>query len=93
MRGVGVKGTSNPEGVITEGHVVYIAKHSQAWRVHLERYMGSGPIVGYDHHGTGFLKPFRSAVPFWGQTTQISSVLSPERDCSPINPFRTAVPC
>ena len=25
--------------------------------------------------------PFRTAVPFWGQTTQISSSLSPKRDC------------
>ena len=32
------------------------------------------------------LKPFRtvrSAVPFWGQTTQIVSKLSPKRNCSP----------
>ena len=27
--------------------------------------------------------PFRTAVPFWGQTTQIPSFLSPTRDCSP----------
>ena len=26
--------------------------------------------------------PFRTAVPFWGQTSQISSKLSPKRDCS-----------
>ena len=25
--------------------------------------------------------PFRTAVPFWGQTSQISSSLSPKRDC------------
>ena len=28
-----------------------------------------------------FLTPFRTAVPFWGQTTQILSSLSPKRDC------------
>ena len=28
-------------------------------------------------------KYFRTAVPFWGQTTQISSSLSPKRDCGP----------
>ena len=27
--------------------------------------------------------PFRAAVPFWGQTTQISSGLSPKRDSGP----------
>ena len=27
--------------------------------------------------------PFRTAVPFWGQTAQISSSLSPKRDCGP----------
>ena len=31
---------------------------------------------------TGF-DPFRTAVPFWGQTTQILSSLPPKRDCSP----------
>ena len=29
------------------------------------------------------LDPFRTAVPFWGQTTQISSGLSPQPDCAP----------
>ena len=28
-----------------------------------------------------FLNPFRTAVPFWGQSTQSSSSLSPKRDC------------
>ena len=28
-----------------------------------------------------YIKPFRTAVPFWGQTTQILSSLSPKRDC------------
>ena len=28
-----------------------------------------------------FFYPFRTAVPFWGQTTQILSNLSPKRDC------------
>ena len=27
--------------------------------------------------------PFRTAVPFWGQTTQLSSSLSRQRDCGP----------
>ena len=27
------------------------------------------------------VNPFRTAAPFWGQTTQISSRLSPKRDC------------
>ena len=30
---------------------------------------------------TGRVNPFRTAVPFWGQTSQISSSLSPKRDC------------
>ena len=29
----------------------------------------------------GGVNPFRTAVPFRGQTTQISSSLSPKRDC------------
>ena len=29
------------------------------------------------------INPFRTAVPFWGQTTQIPSKLSPKRDCGP----------
>ena len=29
------------------------------------------------------VNPFRTAVPFWGQTSQIISNLSPKRDCSP----------
>ena len=30
--------------------------------------------------------PFRTAVPFWGLTTQIMSSLSPERDCGVLEP-------
>ena len=29
------------------------------------------------------INPFRTAVPFWEQSTQISSSLSPKRDCGP----------
>ena len=29
------------------------------------------------------INPFRTAVPFWGQTSQISSSLYPEQDCGP----------
>ena len=29
------------------------------------------------------LNPFRTAVPFWGQTSQVSSSLPSKRDCSP----------
>ena len=28
-----------------------------------------------------YLSPFRSAVPFWGQSIQLLSSLSPKRDC------------
>ena len=28
-----------------------------------------------------YVNPFRTAIPFWGQTTLISSSLSPKRDC------------
>ena len=31
--------------------------------------------------GPSFVNPCRAAVPFWGQTTQILSGLSPKRDC------------
>ena len=30
------------------------------------------------------INPFRTAVPFWGHTTQIVSDLSPKRDCGPL---------
>ena len=33
--------------------------------------------------GITAINPFRTAVPFWGQTSQISSSLSPKRDCGP----------
>ena len=38
------------------------------------------------------LKP--QSVPFWGQTSQTSSSLSPKRDCGSkgVNPFNTALP-
>ena len=41
-----------------------------------------------------YFDPFRTAVPFRGQTTWNLSGLSPKRDCSSerVNPFRTAVP-
>ena len=29
------------------------------------------------------INPFRTAVPFWGQASQILSNLSPNRDCGP----------
>ena len=35
----------------------------------------------YIHPCSSPLTTFRTAVPFWGQTTQISSSLSPKRDC------------
>ena len=31
--------------------------------------------------GAGRVNPFRTAVPFWGHSTLISSTLSPNRDC------------
>ena len=40
--------------------------------------------VGIVYYGiTSAVNPFRTAVPLWGQTTQISSSLSPKRDCVP----------
>ena len=47
-----------------------------------------GPAVWpFEHetyivHVAKFL-PFRTAVPFWGQTSQILSYLSPKWDCGP----------
>ena len=29
------------------------------------------------------INPFRTAVPFWGQSSQFISSLSPKRDCGP----------
>ena len=39
------------------------------------------------------LNPFRTAVPFWGQSTWNLTGLSPQRDCGSkrVNPFSTAV--
>ena len=41
----------------------------------------------------GLINPYRAAVSFWGQSTQISSSLSPNRDCGSkrVNTFGTAV--
>ena len=40
------------------------------------------------------LNPFRTAVPFWGQTTQILSSLPPKRDCGSkrVNPMSSETP-
>ena len=35
------------------------------------------------------LERFRTAVPFWGQTTQIRGSLSPKRDCGPNRVLRS----
>ena len=49
-----------------------------------------------------FFNPFRTAVPFWGQTTQFSSSLPPKRDCGskgvklfflPVDTLHTQRPC
>ena len=37
----------------------------------------------FHHDKTTPFNPFRTAVLFWGQTTQTSSSLTPERDCGP----------
>ena len=39
----------------------------------------NGTAVGIERS----YNPFRTAVPFWGQTSQILSTFSPERDCGP----------
>ena len=38
-------------------------------------------IIEKRRRGACSLHPLRTVVPFWGQTTQIPSVLSPKRDC------------
>ena len=42
-----------------------------------------GPIYYGPPLYCGRNNPFKTAVPFWGQTTLIPSILSPKRDCSP----------
>ena len=52
------------------------------------------PYTGAPHGASTFLpvekisveelNPFRTTVPYWGQTPQISSSLSPKRDCGSI---------
>ena len=60
------------------------------WHVH---------IFAYDHlvprTAASNINPFRTAVPFWGQTSQIPSSLSPKRDCGAIrvNRGRTQESC
>ena len=39
------------------------------------------PVVLYEKTIIQGLKPSRTAVPLWGQSTQIISTLSPKRDC------------
>ena len=48
--------------------------------------VGLSPMIGTPQRVPGRgsrLSPLRTAVPFWGKTTQISSGLSPKRDCGP----------
>ena len=40
-------------------------------------------LRGFESLRVQTLIPFRTAVLFWGQTSQIISALSPKRDCSP----------
>ena len=59
-------------------------------------------VVGWIYRGTECgarlhlllcsVNPFRTAVPLWGQTTQISSSLSPKRDCGSKRVNRQQVP-
>ena len=56
------------------------------YRTYSWRLAGVSPKQLHDGHaedsGRGSaLNPFRTAVPFWGQTTRISSSFSPKRDC------------
>ena len=85
------------------------SSQNRIWWVNIGGYRVFGSIMGYDYcHvlGTWYillptavcttmpsLNPFRTAVPFWGQTSQISSSFVPKRDCGSkgVNPFRTAV--
>ena len=41
-----------------------------------------GTVLGLQRGGG--LTPFRTAVPFWGRSTQILSSFFPKRDCGPI---------
>ena len=41
-----------------------------------------GAVISFRYSGCSFLNPFKKAVPFYGQTGQIPSSLSPKRDCS-----------
>ena len=45
--------------------------------------VGSSPACQHLHCTLGTWHYLWTAVPFWGQTTQISSSLSPKRDCGP----------
>ena len=37
--------------------------------------------TGIDYQVPGYTLTFRTAAPFWGQTSQISSSFVPKRDC------------
>ena len=49
------------------------------------KYAPAGRVINdyWIHTCTSIIDRFRTAVPFWGQTSQIISNLSPKRDCSP----------
>ena len=54
----------------------------------------TSPVVSLyndDPISGGDTNPIRTAVPFWGQTGQILSNLSPKRDCSPKRVRNTCV--
>ena len=49
----------------------------EAYLAETERLLANNDQMGFYTH----LNPFRTAVPFWGQSSLISSTLPPNRDC------------
>ena len=71
-------------------HIVYQYNIPQALRYYSKQgsiFILSTTTVVRTSYNTTFprdhINPFRTAVPFWGQTSQFSSSLPPKWDCSP----------
>ena len=65
-----------------------MSEHASGLKSAIQKHLHLNSIGGQSTHvqmvemrSPFALNPFRTAVPFWGQTTQISSSLSPKRDC------------
>ena len=72
-----IPGTKQQQQQQLQRGTVYVP---DAWRAQTARAAIEVSFEIYIYIVTELFNPFRTAVPFWGQTSQILSNLSPKRD-------------